>query len=208
VRALGFHRALLCVCDGGRFNEIGAALPQAGENGSGKKEDRLVFSSPDEATSARMLEISYWYQYFIAKKIHRGLSGVFDGNFDENEINDPQSATNSSIKIALIAVERSIIAWTALVAKGTAPQIKPLALLLETIRQKAEKKFPFAKDFIRPGFDEVEGVMKNLFKVSECPLLFSKQSKRDLFSAASPGTSIDYTELQNKIRLNKLAESC
>jgi uncharacterized Zn finger protein len=108
-----------------------------------------------------MLSIIYWYQYFIAAKIHRGFHGLldFDGNPDDEELNDSQSDANGSIKIALIAVERSIMAWTALMTKENSPQIKPLLDLLETIRQKCKEKFPNALDFIRPGFDEVETVM-------------------------------------------------
>jgi hypothetical protein len=31
--------------------------------------------------------------------------------------------------------------------------------LLETIRRKLENRFPLARDFVRPGFDEIEMVM-------------------------------------------------
>ena len=35
--------------------------------------------------------------------------------------------------------------------------IVPLILQLERLRQRVEKAFPEARDFIRPGFDEVLG---------------------------------------------------
>lgn len=126
-----------------------------------KKEEWLIFSALDEETQADMLSIIYWYQYFIAAKIHRGLHGIldFDGNEDPEELEDAQSDANGSIKIALIAAERSIMAWTALTTKENAPQIKPLLDLLEIIKQKAEEKFPHAAEFMRPGFDEIEIVM-------------------------------------------------
>lgn len=125
------------------------------------KDEWLIFTAADEEAQAEMLSIIYWYQYFIAGKINHGLHGLldFDGNFDEEELNDPQSDANGSIKIALIAIERSIMAWTNLMVKENSPQIKPLLDLLETIRQKCKEKFPNAPDFIRPGFDEVEIVM-------------------------------------------------
>ena len=126
-----------------------------------KKDDWLIFSAPDDDTKNEMLEIIYWYQMFIAAKIRRGLSGLLDvdGNFDENELSDPQSDANGSVKIALIAVERSIMAWTVLMSNENSPTIKPLLNLLETIKQTAEKKFPNAYNFVRPGFDEIETVM-------------------------------------------------
>jgi hypothetical protein len=126
-----------------------------------EKNDWLIFSAADEETQEEMLEIISWYQFFIAAKIHRGLSGIldFDGNTDEAELNDSQSDANGSIKIALIAVMRSMMAWTALMTKENSAHIKPLLNLLETIKQKTEEKFPHAAEFIRPGFDEVETVM-------------------------------------------------
>lgn len=64
-----------------------------------------------------------------------------------------------AVKIALIAVERSKMAWSALVTDENAQTIKPLPDLLEVIKQTAENKFPNAYNFVRPGFDEIEIVM-------------------------------------------------
>ena len=125
------------------------------------KEDWLIFSALDEDAQNEMLEIISWYQFFISAKIQRGFHGIldFDGNEDENELNDSQSDANGSVKIALIAVERSIMAWTNLMTVENSAPIQPLISLLENIKQTAEKKFPNAKDFVRPGFDEIETVM-------------------------------------------------
>jgi hypothetical protein len=125
------------------------------------KNDWLIFSALDEEAQNEMLSIIYWYQYFIAAKIHRGFHGLldFDGNPDDEELKDSQSDANGSIKIVLIAIERSIMAWTNLMTDGNFQTIAPYVSLLETIKQKTEEKFPNAQDFIRPGFDEVEIVM-------------------------------------------------
>jgi len=64
-----------------------------------------------------------------------------------------------SIKVALIATDRSIYAWSGLVSNRSYSEIKPIIELPESIRQGAEKKFPNARDFIRPGFDEIKVVM-------------------------------------------------
>ena len=125
------------------------------------KENWLIFSAPEQQIQAEMLSIIYWYQYFISVKSQRGLRGIldFDGNLDEEKLTDSQSDANGSIKIALIAIERSMMAWTQLLANENSKQIRPLISLLEKIKQTAEKKFPIARDFVRPGFDEIETVM-------------------------------------------------
>ena len=75
------------------------------------------------------------------------------------KLTDTQSDADGSIKIALIAIDRSMMAWTNLLSNENATQIHPLISLLETIRQNTEKKFPNAGDFVRPGFDEIEILM-------------------------------------------------
>lgn len=124
-------------------------------------DDWLIFAAPEEEIQNEMLDIIVWYQHFIAVKTQRGLYGLldFDGNFDEEELENVQSDANGSIKITLIAVDRSILAWTALMSDENATTIKPLLRLLQTIREKTEKKFPNAYNFMRPGFDKIEIVM-------------------------------------------------
>jgi hypothetical protein len=64
-----------------------------------------------------------------------------------------------SIKVALIATDRSIYAWSGIVRNRNYSKIKPFIELIESIRQGAEKKFPNARDFIRPGFDKIQVVI-------------------------------------------------
>ena len=126
-----------------------------------EKDDWLIFSPLDEEAQNAQLSVIYWYQFFISAKVQRGLGGIldFDGNLDEEELTDTQSDTNGSIKIALIAVERSIMAWSGLMTNENYSKIKPIIALLEKIRRECEVKFPMARDFIRPGFDELETIM-------------------------------------------------
>lgn len=125
------------------------------------KDDWLIFSPLDEPENLEMLSIIYWYQNFIFIKMQRGLIGIldFNGKEDLEELNDTQSDANGSVKVGLIAIERSINAWKNLLAKENEAQINPILNLLENIKKTAEIKFPKTKDFIRPGFDEVEVVM-------------------------------------------------
>ena len=128
------------------------------------------------------IEVIRWYQFFVAAKVHRALSGmdqIDEAAFDDEEIlsfdfssgpdNDDDEIdydeivarsslidSNGSAKIALVAIDRSIAAWGALQISQTdkSQTIKPLLLHLERLRQSLETRFPRARDFIRPGFDE------------------------------------------------------
>lgn len=100
-------------------------------------------------------EVIQWYQYQIAVKTMRALSG----RFDEEETTDCPKDSDGSAKVALIGIDRSIAAWR--LVQISLPEressIVPLILQLERLRQRIEKTFPEAREFMRPGFDEVLG---------------------------------------------------
>jgi len=118
-------------------------------------------SDPDDPMTAEMLEIIQWYLFFIAAKVHRGYHGIIDLDGDEeiDELLDTQSDANGSIKIAIIAIERCILAWTYLLNGSNSSVIRPEIERLEKIKSLVETKFPNAREFVRPGFDEIEMVM-------------------------------------------------
>jgi hypothetical protein len=71
---------------------------------------------------------------------------------------DPiQNDSNGKAKVALIAIDRSIAAWgkLSLLLSEKAGGIMPILSHLEALRRHTEQTFPHARDFIRPGFDEV-----------------------------------------------------
>jgi len=107
-------------------------------------------------------EVIRWYQFFIAAKVFRAvlgsdeeLRGVYPDD-DQNETNPAQTDANGSAKVALIAIDRSLIAWRLI--QSCVPQkdesIAPLRTTLEKLRSGLEQTLPLARDFIRPGFDE------------------------------------------------------
>jgi hypothetical protein len=100
-------------------------------------------------------EVIYWYQYQIAVKTMRALSSRED-EADEGEY--PRDSDGSA-KVALLGIDRSISAWRVvqLCVPERADLVVPLILQLERLRQRTERKFPNARSFIRPGFDEVLG---------------------------------------------------
>jgi hypothetical protein len=106
-------------------------------------------------------EIIRWYQFFIAVKIIRGLRS----RVDEMEWKEDDHAKDSdgSIKVALIAIDRSIVAWKLMAEVRTdeSQSIRSFMLELEKLRSSTEEMFPLARDFMRPGFDEVSLDMVN-----------------------------------------------
>ena len=100
-------------------------------------------------------EVIQWYQYQIAVKTIRALSG-------RREEEDPEFAefprdSDGSAKVALIGIDRSIAAWRLmqLSLPERTGSIVTLILQLERLRQRLEKGFPQARHFVRPGFDEI-----------------------------------------------------
>jgi hypothetical protein len=98
-------------------------------------------------------EVIQWYQYQIAVKTIRALSGRRDE--EEPELTDFPKDSDGSAKVALIGIDRSIAAWRMmqLSLPERAGSIVTLILLLERLRYRLEAGFPRARNFIRPGFD-------------------------------------------------------
>ncbi|HEX5835156.1 MAG TPA: hypothetical protein VFY34_14945 [Pyrinomonadaceae bacterium] len=122
------------------------------------------FDHPDQNGQAGQLEdareVIQWYQYQIAVKLMRAVSCRSDGWEDEPEMADFPKDSDGSAKVALIGIDRSIAAWRwlQLCQPERLESIVPLILQLERLRQRVEKTFPEARNFVRPGFDEVLGV--------------------------------------------------
>lgn len=104
-------------------------------------------------------EVIQWYQYQIAVKTMRALSARIDEREMDPETADFLKDSDGSAKVALIGIDRSIAAWR--LAQLSLPEressIVPLILQLERLRHRIEKMFPGAREFVRPGFDEILG---------------------------------------------------
>ena len=98
------------------------------------------------------LEVIRWYQLFIPAKIKRAF---FSFNEPE-EMNEAMYDGNGSAKIALIAIERSIEAYSVLLnlVKETEDEILQFMIALSKMKKELELIFPEAQSFVRPGFDE------------------------------------------------------
>ena len=152
------------------------------------EEAKLYDNTDSESDEANVpirdaIDVVRWYQFFIAAKTFRALTGLrhveeapeeaedwlgdwspgADDSDDEDDIDydavvakSSRMDANGSAKIALVGMDRSISAWRALqlALPDKAEPIKPLLIELETLRLRTEQCFPRARDFIRPGFDE------------------------------------------------------
>jgi hypothetical protein len=100
-------------------------------------------------------EVIQWYQYQIAVKTMRALSGRKEELEEDPEIAGFPKDSDGSAKVALIGIDRSIAAWRMmqLSLPDRVESIVPLILQLERLRLRVEKSFPQARDFVRPGFD-------------------------------------------------------
>ena len=119
-------------------------------------------SEPEWESTERLddaLEVIQWYQYQIAVKTMRALSGRLDEQQADPECAEFPKDSDGSAKVALIGVDRSIAAWrlVQLSLRERETSIVPLILQLERLRHNIETTFPCAREFVRPGFDEILG---------------------------------------------------
>jgi hypothetical protein len=131
-------------------------------------------NTEDDIDVSDAIEVIRWYQFFVAAKVYRALMGLedkriedalavddafTDTDLDEDDLQFSVAGDDSdgSAKISLIAIDRSSSAWRVMQSSlpEKADSIKPMLLELERLRRATEQVFPQARDFIRPGFDEI-----------------------------------------------------
>jgi hypothetical protein len=97
------------------------------------------------------IEVVMWYSFFIAAKLHRA-SRRDNEDFLELPVDSDE---NGSAKIALIAINRSIAAWSIIRSAYQTDQNTTAGFMgkLIAIRRVVEQSFPHAHEFVRPGFD-------------------------------------------------------
>lgn len=108
----------------------------------------------DEAAITDAVEVIRWYQFLISAKVQRALHG--DDRDEELEAEGFPSDSDGSAKVALIAIDRSSAAWSAL--RHYLPELsdEPIGTLvaLHKLRRGLERRFPKARAFVRPGLDD------------------------------------------------------
>lgn len=98
------------------------------------------------------LEVICYYLIFISVKLGRAVMSAAEA--EDNEYMKADS--DGSAKVALIAIDRSIAAWGIIMNERPEYEdaILQFMLKLSRLRTEAEKRFPDARSFIRPGLDE------------------------------------------------------
>jgi len=100
------------------------------------------------------IEVIRWYQTQIFVKIMRAVEGVEVFEDRDESLND----SDGSAKVALLAIENSIGAWSELrrAFPTQADAVLDILVFLHRMKVKIEEFFPNARKFIRPGFDDNE----------------------------------------------------
>jgi len=98
------------------------------------------------------VEVIYRYNFLVAAKITRAVAGLLENReYSHYDM-------NGSAKIALVSIDRLIIAWSFILTERTQIEDEVLEILinLTEVRKRTELTFPDARKFIRPILDENE----------------------------------------------------
>jgi hypothetical protein len=138
------HKKLFADCEHGLKQRLQMELP--GDDPEGE-----AVAVTDAADVIR------WYQFQIAVKLMRALG---QDEEEEEELDEEMREIHDhdrdgSAKVALIGIDRSLAAWTVLrqSLEDEADSILDFLLELSRLRVAAERAFPKARAFVRPGFD-------------------------------------------------------
>lgn len=98
------------------------------------------------------VDVIRWYQHQIHAKLKQAIFKEDDTHPAQFHIRD----FDGIVKVALIAMDRSIAAWIHLsdVFPDKSDTILTILLQLDRLRKATEKAFPKARRFKRPGFDD------------------------------------------------------
>lgn len=121
---------------------------------------RMEIASPETEAAELMefVQVIRWYEHFIYVKLSRAIGSRATEELEtDRKMKSFPKDSDGSAKIALLAMDRSIAAWSGLrTALGgeSADNILDFLAQLAAIRREAEKLFPEARAFVRPGFDQ------------------------------------------------------
>jgi len=123
-----------------------------------KAEQLLLIGNSEEPALkfADAWEVARWYSFFFSAKVHLAHFELDERLEEEDDEYNVYSDNLGSAKIALIAIDRSVAALSAMYSvmpENEDDYLKFLAMLSQIKKQMLEI-FPGAMDFRRPGFDD------------------------------------------------------
>ena len=146
----------------GKWFDLAKPLLEA-KVGELKTQVELEIGDPkgDAEKLSDFTDVIRWYQHFIYVKLRRAVAGRASEEMEtDEELKKFPKDSDGSAKIALIAIDRSIAAWSGLreaLGEDSGDSILDLLAQLAQIRRETEKIFPQARSFVRPGFDAPKG---------------------------------------------------
>jgi len=110
----------------------------------------------DTVTLIDSVEVIRWYQHQIYVKLQRAIHSSQNEDFEIQ--NGFPKDSDGSTKVALIGMDRSISAWGKMTKYFPDQKENILNIIthLDRLRRRTENKFPEARAFVRPGFDDIE----------------------------------------------------
>lgn len=121
--------------------------------------DTHTFEQSPDAGDPR--DVIAWFHFMIHVKAMRALHGLAEDDPSERDFPPDH---DGSAKVALLGIDRSLMAWRDLADVGIASacDVAPFIEDLEWLRAALERTFPKARAFMRPGFDEPDDVARLL----------------------------------------------
>jgi hypothetical protein len=97
---------------------------------------------------------------FIYVKLMRSIRSILENSSELLE--EYPKDSDGSAKVALIAIDRSMVAWAHMHNYFPSHQAQILSILahLDRLNNRVETIYPEARNFIRPGFDEINPDIK------------------------------------------------
>jgi hypothetical protein len=117
---------------------------------------RVTAGGPEAEAFRDSLEVLAHYQYFVAVKVRRALSGRDNPPILHEDGRPFPSDADGSAKIAYLtcAAARDAAQRLATIDPGLASLVAPLMQTAERVLQLIDESFPGHRSFHRPGFDD------------------------------------------------------
>ena len=123
----------------------------------GRMSDAYLRSRPDFPFEMRFrpagptpFEVFAWYHQLVPAKVYRAVASASAAARGDQSRHDDALI---SAKVALLGIDRSLDAVSAMAVGDDDPRLGALHAQLRRLRREVEGRFPSARGFVRPGLD-------------------------------------------------------